>query len=218
MSFFLALPKKAILKLSKSLPAIGMAEDIDFEAWGHKFVVAMVSESIFVESNFFNEFSWREYYHLTSVSGEPAENKGVIMAIDEAHIIFDSFDKREWVGWAGKTLMPKLHGEIEVEKSAAATAEKRRANEEQREREKGEQQEKFDRRAEELIRAFQEKKIDQEKLQSSVQVLNADIAIFKGEAMAESVAMSPPATQEETTHDEAERGEVEVDEESIEPL
>jgi hypothetical protein len=39
-------------------------------------------------------------------------------------------DKKEWVGWAGKTLMPKLYGEIEVEKSAAATVAKRQAEEE----------------------------------------------------------------------------------------
>jgi hypothetical protein len=52
-----------------------------------------------------------------------------------------------------------------------------------------------------LIWAFQEKKIDQEKLQASLQ---AEIVNFKGEAMAESIMMSPPATQEETTHDEAE--------------
>jgi hypothetical protein len=45
-------------------------------------------------------------------------------------VIFDSFDKREWVGWAGKTLMPKLHGEIEAEKLAAAMVEKRQAEEE----------------------------------------------------------------------------------------
>jgi hypothetical protein len=113
--------------------------------------------------------------------------------------------------------MPKLYGEIEAQKSAAATIEKRRVEEEKLEREKAEQQEKFDRRAEALIRAFQEKKIDQEKLQSSVRELNAEIAIFKGEAVAESDATSPPATQEETTHDEAERGEDEVDEESVEP-
>jgi hypothetical protein len=41
--------------------------------------------------------------------------------------------------------------------------------------------------------------------------------IFKGEALAESDATSPPATQEETTHNEAERGEDGVDEESVEP-
>jgi hypothetical protein len=138
------------------------------------------------------------------------------VAINEARGTFNSFDKREWVGWAGKTLMPKLHGEIEAEKLAAAMVDKHRAEEERREREKTEQQEKFDRRAEELIRAFQEKKIDQEKLQLSVWALNAEIAVFKGEAIAESIATSPPATQEETTHDEAERGEDGVDEESVE--
>jgi hypothetical protein len=113
--------------------------------------------------------------------------------------------------------MPKLYGEIEAEKSAAATVAKCRAEEERLEREKAEQQEKFDQRAEELIRAFQEKKIDQEQLQSSVRALNAEITIFKGEVVAESDATSPLATQEETTHDEVEQGEDGVDEESVEP-
>jgi hypothetical protein len=108
-------------------------------------------------------------------------------------------------------LMLKLYGEIEAEKLAAATVEKCWADEERQEREKAEQQEKFDWCAEELIQAFQEKKIDQEQLQSSVRALNAKIAIFKGEVVAESDTMSPLATQEETTHDEDG-----VDEESVE--
>jgi hypothetical protein len=45
-------------------------------------------------------------------------------------VIFDGFDKREWVGWAGKTLMPKLHGKIEAEKLVVAMVKKRRAEEE----------------------------------------------------------------------------------------
>jgi hypothetical protein len=59
-------------------------------------------------------------------------------------MVFDSLGKKEWVGWAGKTLLPKLYAEDEVEKSAAVTVEKYRAEEEQLEREKAEQQEKFD--------------------------------------------------------------------------
>jgi hypothetical protein len=49
--------KKTVLELSKSLPAVGMAENINFETWGCKFVDDVVSESIFVESNLFNKFS-----------------------------------------------------------------------------------------------------------------------------------------------------------------
>jgi hypothetical protein len=56
MSFFLALPKKTIIELLKSLPAIGMAEEIDFETWGRKFVDAVVSEAVFVESIFLMNF------------------------------------------------------------------------------------------------------------------------------------------------------------------
>jgi hypothetical protein len=72
MSFFLALPKKAILKLSKFLPAIGMAENIDFETWGRKFVDAVVSESIFVESIFvMNVLSGNIIISLPSLGNQP---------------------------------------------------------------------------------------------------------------------------------------------------
>jgi hypothetical protein len=72
MSFFLALPKKAILELSKSLPAVGMAENIDFETWGHKFVDAIVSESIFVESIFLMNFlSGNIIISLLSLGNQP---------------------------------------------------------------------------------------------------------------------------------------------------
>jgi hypothetical protein len=123
MSFFLALPKKTVLELSKSLPAVGMAEDIDFETWGRKFVDAIVSESIFVESIFLmNVLSGNITILLPSLGNQPRIER--LSQPSMKHIIFNSFDKREWVGWASKTLMLKLYGEIEAEKLAAATVEK----------------------------------------------------------------------------------------------
>jgi hypothetical protein len=72
MSFFLAVPKKTILELSKSLPAVGMAEEIDFETWGRKFIDAIVSESIFVKSIFLMNFlSGNITISLPSLGNQP---------------------------------------------------------------------------------------------------------------------------------------------------
>jgi hypothetical protein len=43
--------------------------------------------------------------------------------VDEAQGYYDAQDKREWVEWAGKTLMPQLHAQIAMEKVDAARAE-----------------------------------------------------------------------------------------------
>jgi hypothetical protein len=43
MTLFLRKSKAAIMDLLKSLPAVHMAEEKDFEVWGHQFVAAVVS-------------------------------------------------------------------------------------------------------------------------------------------------------------------------------
>jgi hypothetical protein len=35
--------KSAVTEFSKSFPDIAIAEEIDFEMWGHKFIVAIIS-------------------------------------------------------------------------------------------------------------------------------------------------------------------------------
>jgi hypothetical protein len=44
-------------------------------------------------------------------------------AVDEAQAIYDKHGKREWVEWAGKTLMPRLHVQILMERADAMRAE-----------------------------------------------------------------------------------------------
>jgi hypothetical protein len=43
MAYMLAPVKTAVLEFNKSFPNVAMAEEIDFETWGRKFVVAVVS-------------------------------------------------------------------------------------------------------------------------------------------------------------------------------
>jgi hypothetical protein len=37
-------------------------------------------------------------------------------AVDEAQGYYDAQEKREWVQWAGKTLMPRLHVQMVMER------------------------------------------------------------------------------------------------------
>jgi hypothetical protein len=58
-------------------------------------------------------------YHLEHTE-EDAEVK---KAVDEAQAYYNAQDKREWVEWAGKMLMPCLHVQIAMEKADAMRAE-----------------------------------------------------------------------------------------------
>jgi hypothetical protein len=58
-------------------------------------------------------------YHL----GRTEEDTEVKKAVDEAQAYFNVQDKREWVEWAGKTLMPCLHAQMAMEKADAERAE-----------------------------------------------------------------------------------------------
>jgi hypothetical protein len=47
----------------------------------------------------------------------------VVTAVDEAQGVYDVHGKWEWVEWAGKTLMLRLHTQIEMERADAMRAE-----------------------------------------------------------------------------------------------
>jgi hypothetical protein len=57
---------------------------------------------------------------------EDAEVKKVL---DKAQQYYDVQEKREWVEWAGKTLMPCLHTQIAVEKADTMRAEQEQLEE-----------------------------------------------------------------------------------------
>jgi hypothetical protein len=58
-------------------------------------------------------------YHLARTEDDPEVKK----AVNEAQRIYDMHGKREWVEWAGKTLMPRLHVQIEMERVDTMRAE-----------------------------------------------------------------------------------------------
>jgi hypothetical protein len=81
------------------------------------------------------------------------EDAEVKKAVDEAQAYYDAQEKREWVEWAGKTLMPHLHAQIAMERVDEMRAEQEQLEEsrrqderEQREREWAETRQSWTRR------------------------------------------------------------------------
>jgi hypothetical protein len=50
-------------------------------------------------------------------------------AVDEAQEYYNTQDKREWVNWAGKILMLRLHAQIAMEKADMVRVEQKEAEE-----------------------------------------------------------------------------------------
>jgi hypothetical protein len=78
-------------------------------------------------------------------------------AVDEVQGVYKAQGKREWVEWAGKTLMPCLHVQMVMEKADVVRAEQEQLEEmrrqderEQREQEQAEKEAELDEKEAEL--------------------------------------------------------------------
>jgi hypothetical protein len=143
--------------------------------------------------------------------GRTEDDVDVKKAVDVAQVYYNAQEKREWVEWAGKILMPRLHAHIAMEQADAARAEqealeemRRQDEEEQRERERAEKEAEWEKWEAEFIRQVEAKEIDDEWFQELVNELDLE------RAMAESVAEGPATTQ--ATTQDAEVGESEREE------
>jgi hypothetical protein len=67
-------------------------------------------------------------YHLECTE----EDTEVKKAVDEAQAHYDAQNKREWVEWAGKILMLRLHAQMAMERADAERAEQDAMDEERR--------------------------------------------------------------------------------------
>jgi hypothetical protein len=135
------------------------------------------------------------YYRMSYRLGRTEDDVDMKKAVDEAQ------DKREWVEWAGKILMPRLHAQMAMEQADAMRAEqeeleemRRQDEREQRERERAEKEAELEEREAEYIRQVDMKEIDEEKFWELVNELDLE------RAMAESIAEGP-ATMQATTQD-----------------
>jgi hypothetical protein len=59
-----------------------------------------------------------------------------VTAVDEAHEYYNAQDKREWVDWAGKILIPCLYAQVAMEKVDVARAEQEEIEEMRRQDER----------------------------------------------------------------------------------
>jgi hypothetical protein len=133
--------------------------------------------------------------------GRTEDDVDVKKAVDQAQAYYNAQEKREWVEWAGKILMPRLHAQMVMEQADAMRAEqealeemRRQDEEEQREREQAEKEAEWEEREVELIRQVEAKEIDDEWFRKLVNELDLE------RTMAESVAEGP-ATMQATTQD-----------------
>jgi hypothetical protein len=125
-------------------------------------------------------------------------------AVDEAQGVYDVRGKREWVEWAGKTLMPRLHALIKMDRADAMRAEQDTMEEErfqveraQREEERAAKEAELEKKEEEYIRQLDAKEIDEVRFRELIDELDLE------RAMAESVAEGPATTQATTQDGEA---------------
>jgi hypothetical protein len=160
MTALLRKSKASILELMKMLPDAHIAKEEDFVAWGRQFIDIAVSRISLggvdlTDANLAQNAYYDMSYHL-GCTEDDAEVKKVV---DEAQEYFNAQEKREWVEWAGKMLMPRLHAQIAMEKADAVRAEQEDLEEmqqqderEQRERERVEKEAELDKKEEEYIR------------------------------------------------------------------
>jgi hypothetical protein len=133
--------------------------------------------------------------------GRTKDDVDVKKAVDQAQAYYNAQEKPEWVEWAGKILMLRLHAQMAMEQADTMRAEQealeemqRQDEEEQQEWEWAEKEAEWEKREAEFIRQVEAKEIDDEQFRELVNELNLE------RAMAESVAEGP-ATMQATTQD-----------------
>jgi hypothetical protein len=129
------------------------------------------------------------------------DNDEVKKVVDEAQEYYNAQDKREWVKWAGKTLMLRLHAQMAMEKADAARAEQEMMDELRLQEERVQQEEEWvakeaelDEKEAKYIRQVNAKEIDKDRFQELVAELDLERAM--GESIVEG-----PATIQATTQD-----------------
>jgi hypothetical protein len=104
-------------------------------------------------------------YHLSCTEDDTKVKK----AVDEAQGIYDVHGKREWVKWAGKTLMPHMHVQIVMEKADEMRAEQDVMDEErlqaeraERKQERAAKEAELEEKEDEYIKQLNTKEIDED--------------------------------------------------------
>jgi hypothetical protein len=143
-------------------------------------------------------FVQNTYYRMSDCLGHTEEDVDVKKVVDEAQEYYNAQEKREWVEWAGKILMPRLHAQMAMEKADTMRVEqeeleemRRQDKREQQEQEQAEKEAELEEREAEYIRQVDAKEIDDERFRELVGELDME------RAMAESVVEGPATMQDE---------------------
>jgi hypothetical protein len=68
-------------------------------------------------------FGQNTYYRISYRLGCTEDDVNVKKAVDEAQEYYNMQEKREWVEWAGKISMPRLHAQMAMEQADTMRAE-----------------------------------------------------------------------------------------------
>jgi hypothetical protein len=105
-------------------------------------------------------------------------------AIDEVQGVYDLHGKREWVEWAGKTLMLWLHAQIEMERADTMRVEQDAIEEErfqvewaQQEEERAVKEAELEKKEEDYIKQLDAKQIDEERFRELIGELDLERAM-----------------------------------------
>jgi hypothetical protein len=149
-------------------------------------------------------------YHL----GCTEDNVDMKKAVNEAQGSHDAQDKREWVEWAGKTLMPWLYTQIARAEQDAMDDLQRQQERVQQEEEWAAKEAELEEKEAEYIRQMNAKEIDEDRFWELVAELDLE------RPMGESVAEGPATTQDkevgESKQDESTEEEPAVAEKAVE--
>jgi hypothetical protein len=109
------------------------------------------------------------------------DNPEVKKVVEEAQAVYDKHGKQEWVEWAGKTLMPRLHVQIEIDRANVMRAEQDVMEEEQYQAEQAQHEEEraakeveLEKKEEDYIKQLDAKEIDEEQFRELVNELDLE--------------------------------------------
>jgi hypothetical protein len=109
------------------------------------------------------------YYKMSYQLSRTEDDTEVKNAVDEVQGVYDVRGKQEWVEWAGKTLLPRMYAQIEMERADAMRAEQDAIEEEryqaewaQLEEERAAKEAELEKKEGEYIRQLDAKEIDEE--------------------------------------------------------
>jgi hypothetical protein len=125
--------------------------------------------------------------------GRTKDDVDVKKVVDKVQAYYNAQEKREWVEWASKILMPRLHVQIAMEQVDAMRAVQEDLGEMRRQDEREQRAEKeaeWEKREAEFIWQVDAKEIDNERFWELVNELDLE------RAMAESIAEGPATTQD----------------------